>query len=114
MIVVKKQGSGYGFVKGSEDISNKIHEFSISRKLAAQTLKLPRSLTMPCNVDKTIEELEEYYIQRLSSWEKQPWLKGSLGIILDNENNFELLDYRLHYDEKIGLTYERMVENGAI
>lgn len=114
VIVVKKYGSGYGFVKESEDICNKIHEFAISKKLAAQTLKLPRVLCMPCNIDKTIEELEEYNNKKLPEWQKEPWLKGSLGIILDDGNNFELLDYNLHYDEKLGLTYERVVEDGEI
>lgn len=38
-------------------------------------------------------------------WDEYSWLKGNLAIIFDKDGNFEIYDYILHYDMKMGLTY---------
>lgn len=114
VIALKKHGSGYSFMDKFEDISTKIHEFDIGKKIALQTLKLPNILSANFNIDKTIEGLEEENRRKLSSWQQQPWLKGSLGIIFDENNCYELNGWRLHYDSKYGLEYEKVVEDEKI
>lgn len=107
VIALKKIGDGYGIFGENIDISSKIEDFKIGKKVAQQTLKLPKILSATYNVDKTIEELEGYYNKYLKNWQNQPWLKGALGIIFDENNSFILGGMRLVYDEKYGLTYER-------
>ena len=58
-------------------------------------------------IDRTIDELEQYNNQYLSAWRKVHWLKGSLGIILDEKNEFKLCDRVFKYDDRYGI---RMVE----
>ena len=53
-----------------------------------------------------------YNKRKLFDWQRQSWLKGSLGIILDENNQFLLNGYRLTYDLQLGLTYEKEGING--
>lgn len=71
-------------------------------------MKLPRLLLKKYNIEKTIKFLEKYNVKYLSKWQKQPWLKGSLGIIFDENNEFIIEGIKLRYDEKLGLIYERV------
>ena len=109
VIVVKKIENGYGFFNTTEDISGKIEDKNISRELLSQSIQLPKSLTKKYNIDKTIEYLEEYNRNKLSNWQENIWLKGSLGIIFDDDNNFVINGVKLHYDKKYGLSYEKEV-----
>lgn len=113
VIVVKKCGNGYSFFHENEDISRKIADFDIGKKLATQTLKLPNRFSLDYNIDKTIEFLEKENREKLSAWQQLPWLKGSLGIIFDENNSYDLNGWKLCYNEKYGLEYEKEVENGA-
>ncbi len=103
VIVVKEMDGGYGFIHEKEDISTRISETEIAQKLATQTIRLPSVLCHPMRISKLIEELEEFNRQELSSWQEERWLKGSLGIILDENNFFDLMEFRLCYNEKYGL-----------
>ncbi|MGI5948824.1 CRISPR-associated helicase Cas3' [Peptoniphilus sp.] len=108
VIAVKKIGDGYGFFDGCEDISGEIDMANISKELAKNTLRLPQSLSKPYIIDKTIKELEEYNLKHLRSWQDENWLKGSLGIIFDENGEFILNGFKLHYDNKYGLLCERL------
>ena len=72
-------------------------------EIAKRTIKLPSAAYYGYGIDKVIEELEKYYIEHFKEWDKQLWLKGSLGIIFDEHNVFRLFDKILLYDEKYGL-----------
>ncbi len=109
VLVVKKTGTGYSVLSSIEDISGKIHEFEVGQLLATQSLKLPNVLCKSYTIDKTIEELEIFNKEYLSKWQLQSWLKGSLGIILDEDNNFVLNGWKLHYSDKYGLEYDKEV-----
>ena len=50
------------------------------------------SLSKAYNIDQTINELERYNNSHLSQWQNSSWLKGSLGIIFDKNNEFILND----------------------
>ncbi len=72
-------------------------------EIAKRTIKLPSAAYYGYGIDKVIEELEKYYIEHFKEWDKQLWLKGSLGIIFDENNVFRLFNKILLYDEKYGL-----------
>ena len=80
--------------------------------MATNTIRLPQALSADWTIDKTISELEMYNKRKLFDWQRQSWLKGSLGIILDENNQFLLNGYRLTYDLQLGLTYEKEGING--
>ena len=107
VIALKVCGDGYSFIDSDEDISNNIDIPSVAKKIASSTLRLPLRFSMYGNADKTIKELEIYNTKYLSNWQNQEWLKGSLGIIFDNNGNFELAGKTLHYDRKYGLSYRK-------
>ena len=58
------------------------------------------------NIDDTIKELEEYNSNNLREWQTSTWLKGSLGIIFDENDEFELGGVKLQYNEKLGVLYD--------
>lgn len=107
VIALKACGDGYSFIDSDEDISNNIDIPSVAKKIASSTLRLPLQFSMYGNADKTIKELEIYNMKYLSNWQNQEWLKGSLGIIFDDNGNFELGGKTLHYDRKYGLSYRK-------
>jgi CRISPR-associated helicase cas3 len=107
VILIKKNGDGYSIYGESKDISKNIEDINIAKKLAQNTVKLPRIYSTNYMIDRTIDELEQYNNQYLSAWRKVHWLKGSLGIILDEKNEFKLCDRVFKYDDRYGI---RMVE----
>ena len=109
VVVVKKIGDGYGIFGEDVDISIDIHEPEIAKKVAQNTLILPRIFSIPSRIDKTIMELEKFNRNKfngynLFEWQESIWLKGSLGIVLDENNEFELCGEKLIYDEKYGIS----------
>ncbi|WP_446456088.1 CRISPR-associated helicase Cas3' [Tuanshanicoccus lijuaniae] len=115
VIAVRKMKGGYGLFSEDRPISDKVAEPQIARELLKNSLRLPGILTrFENNINKTINELEIFNKKHLPNWQEQVWLKGSLGIIFDENYNFELNNYILHYDEKFGLSYERKDSIGKI
>lgn len=108
VIAVQSSDIGYSLFGEEEDISEKIQDSQFSKRLAQETLKLPIILTKNYEIDKTIDELEAFNRHHLSNWQEQKWLKGSMGIIFDKDGDFILNNYKLHYEKKYGLSYERM------
>lgn len=83
-------------------------------EMAKHTIKLPQSILYgirsqndinanTAGIDIVIQNLEDYYLQNLATWDNQPWLKRNLGIIFDENNEFELLGKILKYDTRYGL-----------
>ncbi|MCD8110613.1 MAG: CRISPR-associated helicase Cas3' [Clostridiales bacterium] len=116
VIALQKLEHGYGVLfgeKAGQDLSGKIQEEDIGMRLAGETIRLPRPLCMPYQIDKTIQmdktirELEDIYLGNLKNWDESSWLKGSLGILFDEEMNCRLNGYLLHYDQKYGLSYQK-------
>ncbi len=102
VIAVKKIGSGYGIFGELLDISAEIHHPAIARKLARQTLRLPSWFA---DTHAIIEALEKYNRsdKHLWAWQQVSWLKGSLGIIFDEQNQFHYEYLHISYDEKYGI-----------
>lgn len=83
-------------------------------EMAKHTIKLPQAIlygirpqdevnTNTAGIDLVIQKLEDYYRENLAAWDNQLWLKGSLGIIFDKNNEFKLLGKTLKYDTRYGL-----------
>lgn len=83
----------------------------IAMEIAKRTIKLPNAVYFDKEngyiIDKIIEDLEKYYLENLSAWDNQAWLKNSLAIIFDSNNEFRLGDKVLLYDEKYGLIVKK-------
>ena len=106
VIAVKKIGTGYGFFGTNEDISGRVEEDSIAKELAKQTFILPKLLSKNYNIDDTIDELEKYNRNYLRKWQTSTWLKGSLGIIFDENDEFIVSGVKLKYSKKLGILYD--------
>lgn len=105
LICLQEKDSGYGYF-GDENALGKLDN-KLAKEIAKHTIKLPTGMSYGENLDKYIDILENYYIKYLKDWDKYSWLKGNLAIIFNKNGDFDLGDYFLHYDEKLGLTYER-------
>lgn len=113
VIALQKVGNGYGFIGSNEDISKRIDDAAVAKKIAQQTLRLPNVLSVPYRIEHTIEELEAFNLRHLRKWQSQPWLKGALGILFDEDYHFLLNGYILVYSKNFGLTFKEQ-NNGAI
>lgn len=102
---MQEKNGGYGYFGDSNALGEL--DNNLAKEIAKHTIKLPTGMSYGENLDKYINILENYYIKYLKDWDKYSWLKGNLAIIFDKNGDFDLGDYFLHYDEKIGLTYER-------
>ena len=84
-------------------------------EIAKRTIKLPNSVYYDKDkgyiIDKIIEDMEKYYLENLSDWDKQSWLKNNLAIIFDDNNEFSLEGKVLLYDKKYGLIVKKEEEN---
>lgn len=107
VIALQKNENGIGMFGTDYDIMDKIEDNNFSKKIASNTLKLPQVLSEKYNISKTIEYLEKYNLKYLSGFQNSVWLRGSLGIIFDENGIFEIGDYVLKYSSKYGLSYER-------
>ena len=80
-------------------------------EIAKRTIKLPNAVYYDKYngyiIDKIIEDLEKYYLENLSAWDNQAWLKNSLALIFDSNNEFRLGNKVLLYDEKYGLIVKK-------
>ena len=50
--------------------------------------------------------MEKYNFKHIKEWQTSTWLKGSLGIIFDENDEFELGGVKLKYSEKLGVLYD--------
>lgn len=108
VIALKQISDGYGLFEENEDISSNITDSSLAKQVAQHTLRLPLTLSKSYNIDKTIEELEKYYRRHFENWDNSSWLKGTLGIVFNENNEFILNGFKLSYDEKYGMQVERV------
>ena len=103
VIAVKKTGNGYGTFKDNVDVLGRISETRISKDLAGQTIRIPGHIIRKQGISHEIKWLEDYNRKSLSEWQKEPWLKGELGIIFDEDGTFDLNGTELKYDNEYGL-----------
>ncbi|HQE02721.1 MAG TPA: CRISPR-associated helicase Cas3' [Bacillota bacterium] len=82
----------------------------VAQTIARQRIRLPNALCAHWIIDQTIAELERITGERLQAWQKSPWLRGELFLILDENSTASLCGYKLTYDKDNGLTFEKEVE----
>ncbi|MFI7084223.1 type I-E CRISPR-associated protein Cse1/CasA [Streptomyces anulatus] len=70
--------------------------------VAACALTLPRALTHPGVIDRTIAELERFVVP---AWQVKecPWLAGELLLVLDEDCQTHLSGWEVHYSAEDGL-----------
>lgn len=105
VIALKQCGDGYAFFE-TPDTKIDIRDAKCSLEIAKHTIKLPSGMTKPYFIEECIKELEAYTLQHFPEWQHDSWLRGALGIAFDENNNFSLNKFQLHYDEKFGLQWE--------
>ena len=112
VIAVKKVGSGYGTFHDCEDISQNIDYSEVAMRLAQETVGLPWMFTLNNNrIEETINELERIRKQKqFQNWDNQPWLRGSLVLLFDENNICEISKYRVVYSEKSGIVCIKSLE----
>ncbi len=103
VIALKKFKDGYTTFDGNEDISQNIENVEIAKKIASSTIKLPNRLSKSYNIDRTIRELEDFYINNLQKWDNSAWLNGTLCAMFNENNECSINGVNMVYDEKYGL-----------
>ncbi len=78
--------------------------WEVARTLATCTVRLPGRLTEPWLVDRVIAALEAV---GSAAWQRSPWLRGQLVLVLDEDLTAELAGHRLTYSRQDGLVVER-------
>lgn len=105
VILLKKVNNNYYLLDGrnlnDENVSSEI--------IAQQLIRLPAAVTY--NIDKTIKALEQSTLQSFPNWQDDIWLKQSIALILNQNNEAELNGYSLKYSSKTGLNYKKVTEN---
>ncbi|NMD38872.1 MAG: CRISPR-associated helicase Cas3', partial [Christensenellaceae bacterium] len=104
VIAVRKKEDGYCTFSNDTDISKMIEKNKIAKELAKNTIILPNVFSLMYNIDNTISELEKYNFKYLKEWQNSIWLKGTLGIIFDENNEFELCGKKIKYSKKYGIS----------
>jgi CRISPR-associated endonuclease/helicase Cas3 len=82
------------------------------RKILLQKVQLPRLFSV-YKYNACVSELEKLNIERLLEWQRSPWLKGELVLLLDENLSAELCGYRLQYSKQRGLVYEKEDQDGG-
>ncbi len=80
-----------------EDIEN-----SLARDMSATTLSLP-----PAMAQWHFDDVEQALGMSLdyTPWDRSPWLKGQLALVLDADCKAQVAHFHLTYDEQRGLMY---------
>ena len=111
VIALKKYKTGYTFFGSQEDLSTKIDDPAVQKEISCHTIRLPLQLSAYYNIEATISELEKFNLKYLAPWQESIWLKGMLGIIFDEHNEFVLNGFCLKYCLKQGLSCEKIGVN---
>ena len=94
-----------------DDFSNNT---KLAQVLAQNVVTLPVNMTTPWLIDKVITVFEKDCYEKLpSQWQDSPWLEGELFLILNENCEADLCGFRLHYDERYGLSVERLEGKGG-
>lgn len=112
VLVVQRRGKEYYMLpwlakfKGRKIPSDVQPEMELARAIVECSIKLPSELCW--KMDDTIRELEMIALQELRAWQKSPWLKGELFLVLDEQLETELCGYRLQYDQHYGMLSKKI------
>ncbi|MEJ6401092.1 CRISPR-associated helicase Cas3' [Nicoliella lavandulae] len=108
IVLWKTKDDNYKLLNGKMISNSDLEIDQITKNIATNTIKLPVVMSKSYNIDKTIDELEKFNKKYLPNWQMCPWLRGSLGILLDENNDFIINGYKLHYDKNLGMMYNKI------
>lgn len=76
----------------------------LARLMSASTVSLPFAMTI--SFDR-FDEVEAALSNSLdySNWDRSPWLKGQLALVLDSNGTVDVAQFRVSYDTRKGLTH---------
>lgn len=77
-----------------------------AKRMAYQSLQLPRELSGAWVAEETIRALEQSNAP-LARWQESDWLEGALFLLLDTNHRATLGGYLLSYDSVYGLTCQK-------
>jgi CRISPR-associated helicase Cas3/CRISPR-associated endonuclease Cas3-HD len=113
VILIRRENGKYYRISDGQAIMNDVLDNEEGKRLAKETIRLPQAVCRDYCVDTIIRQIEEQDINYLPLWQRSPWIKGSLILILDENNNVKLemnADRKqfctIIYDKKTGLSYE--------
>ena len=98
--MLKKDADGFYLMDG-----RKVDEEVLDSVVAQQLIRLPHALTM--DINQSIRNLERDTISNFPEWQNSSWLKGSVALILDANNETEFNGYKIKYSSDLGLSYEK-------
>ncbi|QAS70547.2 CRISPR-associated helicase Cas3' [Oenococcus sicerae] len=101
IILVQDTKTGFYLLDGT-----KLEESMLAdqaKMIAQQVVRLPTVFSY--KIEKTITELEKITAKLFPMWQDNKWLRGSLVLPLDQDLSCVLLNYRLTYSQKYGLSY---------
>lgn len=100
VLLLKKDADGFYLMDG-----RKVDEEVPDSVVAQQLIRLPHALTM--DINQSIRNLERDTISNFPEWQNSSWLKGSVALILDANNETEFNGYKIKYSSDLGLSYEK-------
>ena len=100
VLLLKKDADGFYLMDG-----RKVDEEVLDSVVAQQLIRLPHALTM--DINQSIRNLERDTISNFPEWQNSSWLKGSVALILDANNETEFNGYKIKYSSDLGLSYEK-------
>ncbi|NLC14258.1 MAG: CRISPR-associated helicase Cas3', partial [Chloroflexi bacterium] len=85
----------------------RVPESDLAKNMARQRIRLPQVLCSPWKIGNTITELEDINRKSFSAFQQSPWLNGELILVYETHSGSSLNGYRMFYDQKMGLSYEK-------
>jgi CRISPR-associated helicase Cas3/CRISPR-associated endonuclease Cas3-HD len=80
-------------------------DYHDAQDLLLQKIGIPGPISKPWNIDKTLDALEDNYVE---SWQSSKCpLSGELVLYFDEDRHVELMGYDIYYDRTIGLEYSK-------
>ena len=98
---------------GKRVASDRVPSDDEARMIASQRITLPHILMLGKNGDCVINDLEDKNRYELPEWQKSPWLRGELILLMDKNLRAELPGYQIQYTRKEGLTYDKRSKPGS-
>ncbi|MFA5625489.1 MAG: CRISPR-associated helicase Cas3' [Bradymonadales bacterium] len=86
---------------------------ALAQRLARCSLSMPPGLASPYVIADTIKALELDNNRRVAAWQKSPWLKGELFLILDKDLRTTVCGHHISYSRECGLSCEKEKNSDA-
>ncbi|KPI15686.1 CRISPR-associated helicase Cas3 [Actinobacteria bacterium OK074] len=94
VVIVRQLPSGYAALDGTRiGVHGEALDADVVESVLGGITRLPLDLTSAAKSD----------LAALPGWSGDPWLKHALALVLDESGNTQLGDFRVRYDDELGL-----------